>query len=85
MTEKIEVTVKRPWLFRALLVLFGTVAGATGNQAMQPTVQVTERVQERVVMPPSRDCPKPPPVQVVWPDRLQLNINGVPATVSVPK
>lgn len=82
--EKIEVTVKRPWLFRLLLVLFGAVAGAGGNQAMQPTVQVTERVQERVVFPP-RDCPKPPPVHVVWPDRLQLNINGVPAAVAVPK
>lgn len=81
--EKIEVTVKRPWLFRALLFLFGAAAGATSNQAMQPTVHVTER--ERVVLAPQRACPKPPPVHVVWPDRLQLNINGVPADVAVPK
>lgn len=59
--EKIEVTVKRPWLFRVLVFLAGAAGGAVSNQAAQPPARivVTEKVvvveKPTIVKAPCRD------------------------------
>lgn len=76
--EKIEVTVKRPWLFRALLVLFGAGVGAVSNQAAQPPARIV--VTEKVVL-----VEKPTVIKAQCQD-VNVNITrDIPATTKVPK
>lgn len=81
--EKIEVTIKRPWLFRALLVLFGAAAGSVGTKAIAPpavapaertvTIEKPVIVEKPVLVP----CSKTPVYVLIDKD--------VKASVKAPK
>lgn len=72
--EKIEITVKRPWLFRALLFVLGAGAGATGNEAAQPPAHIV--TTEKIVV-----VEKPTFIKVPCPD-VNVNISrDIPAAI----